>query len=251
MSELPADRRAHVDWLLDLTILPYGGLAVDLGCGRGDDLCLLAARYQAPEARFIGVDHSAAASSLEDLQDPRVTFRSAALDEALPFDDASVDLVYSHNLVECLPDPGHFAVEVGRVLRPGGQAVIAHWDWDTQVYDGSVKAGIRRLVASFADWQQAWMAHADGWMGRRLSGIFAGTKRLEGRVHTRVLTNTEFAEPWFGHANALAMRGPVKRGLASAVDYAQFLEDQAALNDQGRYFYGITGFAYVGYRNAI
>jgi SAM-dependent methyltransferase len=251
MIELPADRRAHLDWLLDLTVLPNNGLAVDLGCGRGDDLCMLAARYQSPEARFIGVDRSDTASSLEALQDSRVMFRSAALDGTLPFDDATLDLVYSHNLVECLPDHRRFATEVARVLRPGGQAVIAHWDWDTQVYDGSAKAGVRRVVCGFADWQQAWMPHADGWMGRRLSGLFAGMTQLDGRVHTRVLTNTEFAEPWFGHANALAMAGPVKRGLVSAADYELFLQDQSALHDQGRYFYAITGFAYVGYRNAI
>jgi hypothetical protein len=146
--------------------------------------------------------------------------------------------------------PSVEALQDARVLRSGGQAVIAHGDWDTQVYNGSVKAGITRLVGSFADWQQAWMPHADGWMGRRLSGIFAGIKQLEGRLHTRVLTNTEFAEPWFGHANALAMAEPVKRGLASTADYEQFLLDQVALHDQGQYFYGITGFAYVGYRNA-
>jgi SAM-dependent methyltransferase len=178
-------------------------------------------------------------------------FRCAALDGSLPFDDATVDLVYSHNLLECLPDRGLFASEIARVLRPGGQAVIAHWDWDTQVYDGSNKGGVRRLVASFADWQQAWMAHADGWMGRRLWGAFAGMKQLDGHVHSRVLTNTEFAAPWFGHANALALAGVVKRGLASAEDYQQFLRDQAALQASGQFFYGITAFAYVACRNAI
>jgi SAM-dependent methyltransferase len=252
MTELPADRRAHLAWLLDLTALPSGGLAVDLGCGRGDDLRLLAARYQAPDARFIGVDQSGeAASSLRELDDPRITFRCAALDGRLPFEDATLDLVYSHNLMECLPDPPMFASEVARVLRPGGQAVIAHWDWDTQLYDGSDKNVVRRLVAAFADWQQAWMANADGWMGRRLWGAFAETERLAGAVHSRVLTNTDFTSPWFGHANALAMEGAVKRGLASAEDYAQFLRDQTVLHTTGRYFYGITAFAYVGYRHAI
>src|SRR4051794_38273656 len=128
MIELPADRHAHLDWLLDLTVLPNNGLAVDLGCGRGDDLCLLAARHHAPEARFIGIDRSDSAPSLQTLQDSRVTFRSAVLDGTLPFGDATLDLVYSHNLLECLPDHARFAAEVARVLRPGGQAVIAHWD---------------------------------------------------------------------------------------------------------------------------
>jgi SAM-dependent methyltransferase len=182
--------------------------------------------------------------------DPRISLRQAALDGQLPLDDASVDLVYSHNLLECLADAGRFAREVARVLRPGGQAVIAHWDWDSQVYDGADKPRVRRLVHAFADWQQAWMAHADGWMGRRLWGVFNATGRFSAAVHARVLTNTAFEAPWFGHENAQAFRSLVKRGLAAAEDCEEFLQEQAALQARGRYFYSITGYAYVGRRAA-
>jgi hypothetical protein len=57
---------------------------------------------------------------------------------------------YSHNLLEYLADPPAFAHEVARVLSPRGQAVVAHWDWDTQVFAGHDKARIRRLVSAFA-----------------------------------------------------------------------------------------------------
>lgn len=97
-----------------------------------------------------------------------MSFRNARLSERLPFDDASFDLVYSHNLLECVPDARAVAEEVARILRPGGQAVIGHWDWDSQLYDSADKTLVRRLIAAYADWQQAWMEHADAWMGRRL-----------------------------------------------------------------------------------
>jgi len=252
VSTLPADRAAHRAWLVALTDVAAGGTIVDLGCGRGEDLALLAERHAAA-ARLVGLDASAAglAAAAAAVADPRISLRQSALDGRLPLDDASVDLVYSHNLVECLPDADAFAREVARVLRPGGQAVVAHWDWDTQTFDGADRARVRRLVHAFADWQQAWMAHADGWMGRRLRGVFDATGRFAGTVHARVLTNDAFEAPWFGHENAHAFRSLVKRGLATADDCEGFLAEQAALHARGRYFYGITGYAYVGTRRTL
>jgi hypothetical protein len=59
-----------------------------------------------------------------------------------------------------------------------------------------------------------------------------------------------YEAPFFGHDNAQAMRSLVKRGLADASDVDGFLRDQQELYEQGRYFYSITGFAYVGTRLA-
>lgn len=246
---IPADRAAHRAWVAGLAdSVPAGGTVVDLGCGRGEDLLLLTERHPAA-AHLVGVDASEAgltAAAEAAGADPRLSFRQAGLDGPLPFDNASVDLVHSHNLLECLADPEAFAREVARVLRPGGQVVVAHWDWDTQVFDGTDKPLVRRLVGAFADWQQAWMAHADGWMGRRLWGVFNATGRFTGEVHARVLTNTMFEAPWFGHENARALGSLVKRGLATREDHDRFLRDQEELHAGGRYFYGITGYAYAG-----
>lgn len=251
-SDPLADRRAHRDWLVSLTTLPPGGAGVDLGCGRGEDVRLLAARYPDARVRLVGVDAlaDALATAAAATPDSRVTFARAPLDDQLPFADAAFDLVYSHNLLECLRDPGAFAREAARVLRPGGQVVVGHWDWDSQLYDGQDKTRVRRLVAAYADWQQAWMAHADGWMGRRLWGVFHTSGRFDGKVHARVLTNTVYEPPAFGYENARAMGALVRRGLAAAEDVDRFWREQAELAAAGRYFYSITGFAYVGQRRA-
>jgi SAM-dependent methyltransferase len=250
-ADVPPDRLAHREWLLSHATLREGGVGVDLGCGRGEDLRLLATRLTAPDIRLIGVDASATsieAAGQANAGDARLSFQCAALDGALPFADASLDLVYSHNLLECLAVPDAFAGEVARVLRPGGRVIVGHWDWESQLFDGSDKSRVRRLVAAYADWQQAWMAHADGWMGRRLWGLFNATRSFEGVAEARVLTNTAFAAPFFGYENAQAMRSLVKRGLAESSDVNEFLREQQELSEQGRYFYGITGFAYVGVR---
>jgi hypothetical protein len=65
-------------------------------------------------------------------------------------------------------------------------------------------------------------------------------------AHTRVLTNSGFSPRHFGYARAQDMRELVKRGLATSLDVDAFLAEQLTLNASGRYFYCITGFAYVG-----
>jgi SAM-dependent methyltransferase len=246
------DLREHRDWLLSFIDVPPGGTVVDLGCGNGGDLLALAARHPDPAARFIGIDasESAVAAAVERAaDDPRVTFQHHRLvGRRVPLEDGAADAVYSHNLLECIGDRPAFAREVGRILRPGGVAVIAHWDFDSQIIDGSDRAAIRRLVHAFADWQQPWMEHADGWMGRRLWGVFAPTGLFDGAVHARVLTNTTYAAPWYGHARVQDFGSLVKRGLASEDDFRRVVAELEELDQAGRYFYGITGYAYAGRR---
>jgi SAM-dependent methyltransferase len=255
LPEMPAssaDVVAHRDWVLAFVEPPRGGVVVDLGCGTGGDLCALAAAHPDPGARFVGIDaaeESLAAARARAAGDARISFRRHHLGDPLPLDDASVDAVYSHNLLECLADPAALSREAARVLRPGGQLVAAHWDWDSQVFDGTDRHRVRRLVHAFADWQQAWMEHADGWMGRRLWGVFHPGGDFTGRVHARVLTNTEYAPGWFGHANAQAFRSLVRRGLAAEEDVEAFEREQVALHREGRYFYGITGYVFAGRRS--
>ncbi|MEX2549291.1 MAG: methyltransferase domain-containing protein [Nitriliruptoraceae bacterium] len=45
--------------------------------------------------------------------------------EALPYDDASFDLVIGHAFIHHLPVPGAAIAEMARILRPGGTLVIA------------------------------------------------------------------------------------------------------------------------------
>lgn len=249
MPELHDDVLAHRDWLLSFIHLPPRGTVIDLGCGDGHDLRTLAAMASGVPIRFVGLDASeqaVATARVRSATESRLQFEAYHLGSSLPFADASVDVVYSSNLLECLADPTTFAREIARILHPAGQVVVSHWDWDSQIFDGDNKPRVRRLVHAYADWQQEWMEHADAWMGRRLSGVLNASGYLEGEIHARVLLNTEYSDPWFGFTNAQAMRSLVKRGLADADDVQAFLSEQALLHEQRRYIYSITGYAYVG-----
>lgn len=253
-TDLPSDQREHRTWLLSRAEIPAGGTWVDLGCGQGVDLLSILSQQPLPALRLIGLDANAEALAVARRQpgadDPRVEFRVHKLGDALPFASASVDVAYSNNLLECLPDRDAFAHEVARVVKPGGWTVMAHWDWDSQLFDSADKHLIRGLVSAFSDWQQPWMDHADGWMGRRLWGTFATTGLFEGSIHARVLTNIEYAPPWYGHARAQDFGALVELGLVSQEQYNRFLTEQEELNRRGKYFYSLVGYVYVGQRIA-
>lgn len=251
MRDSSPDVQAHRAWLRSFVRMPERGKVVDLGCGDGEDLVALAALYPAPEASFLGLDSSEAciAAALErSRHDDRLSFLQRRIGTRLPLADGTVDVIYSSDLFECIADPRALASDIARVLRPGGMVVVGHWDWDSQMYDGSDKDRVRRLVHAFADWQQGWMERADGWMGRRLWGSLAGSGRFDGAPHARVLTNTAFDPSGFGYRRAQDFKYLVDHGLVEAADYENFLREQAELAAQHRYFYSIVGFAYVGIR---
>jgi SAM-dependent methyltransferase len=251
-ASIPPDVLEHRKWLISLLDLAEARYIVDLGCGKGEDLALIADRARA-DAELVGLDSwsaqiEKARTSLQG--DTRISFLEYRVETGpLPFDDASVDILYSNNLLECLRRPRVLIQEIGRVLRPGGQILCAHWDWDSQIIDADDKSVVRRIVHAFCDWQQDWMEHADGWMGRRLSGLF-GSDLFEGGVLTRTLTNTRFEAPWFGHGRIEDFRLLIKHGLVMEQDYERLLAEVRARARSGRYFYSITCYVFCGRKKA-
>jgi len=223
---------------------------LDLGCGKGYDLHRIG-EMLGPDARLVGLDGSeeaieAAKSEVGD--DRRCELILADASRPLPFADGEFDLVYSRDMLECIPDKDALIREVHRVLRPGGQVVFVHWDWDSQVIDGTDKELVRRMIHTFGDWRQKWMADVDSWMGRRLWRTFARSGLFEGQVCPYVVTSTEFAPGHAGYGPINDMEALVRRGMVSHEDYDRFISDIRALAERGEYFYAATTYIYVGRR---
>ena len=105
-----------------------GSVVLDLGCGAGTDL-LIATQMTGPSGRAIGVDMTASM-----LERARASAREMGIDylelhesliEALPLEDASVDVVISNGVIDLVPDKDAVFDEVDRVLRPGGRLQLA------------------------------------------------------------------------------------------------------------------------------
>jgi SAM-dependent methyltransferase len=93
-----------------------GRHVLDLGCRDG----ALTQAY-AGGNEIVGVD--ADREALAEAQKLGIETRWADLDDALPFEDGSFDVVVAGELLEHLRDPRRVASEVLRVLRPGGTFV--------------------------------------------------------------------------------------------------------------------------------
>jgi SAM-dependent methyltransferase len=102
--------------LLDAALVP-GTVALDAGCGRTTRLRFFRDRI----VRLVGVDSDEEAARQNPYLD---AFVPADLDEPLPLEDDSFDLVYANFVVEHLPRPEGTFREWRRVLRPGGHLVL-------------------------------------------------------------------------------------------------------------------------------
>ena len=106
---------------------------------------MLAARRVGPTGRAIGVDMTPAM-----IERARGSARAAGLDnleirqgdaQALPLDDASVDVVISNGVLNLTTDKVEAFREIWRVLKPGGRLQLGDI-----VVESELSEGIRRDV---------------------------------------------------------------------------------------------------------
>jgi SAM-dependent methyltransferase len=110
---------ARVDCGLRLVVPMPGCAYLDIGCANGVLTRLYAKQAQA--ATVAGVDFVDMGLGSD------IAFHRANLDtdEALPFKDASFDVVTCMETLEHLHDTDHVLSEIRRILRPSGYAIIA------------------------------------------------------------------------------------------------------------------------------
>jgi arsenite methyltransferase len=128
--------------------LAPGETVLDLGSGAGFDV-LLAARKVGPAGRAIGVDMTdamlaKARANAEKAGLGNVEFRRGDL-EALPIEDASVDVVISNCVLNLVGDKDRAFREILRVLRPGGRLAVSDMAWAAEP-DPAVRKDLEAVV---------------------------------------------------------------------------------------------------------
>ena len=113
---------------IGLSDAKLGETVLDLGSGGGID-CFLAADRVGETGHVIGVDMTHAMVDLarqnaEKLNAKNVVFKLGKI-EAIPQQDASVDLVISNCVIALSPDKDRVFDEIHRILKPGGRFVVS------------------------------------------------------------------------------------------------------------------------------
>ncbi len=131
-----------------LAELAEGETVLDLGSGGGIDV-ILSARRVGPTGRAIGVDMTdemlaLARKNAAEARMPNVEFRKGDI-EALPLDEAEVDVVISNCVINLSVDKPGVLAEAFRVLKPGGRFAVSD-----VVVRGEIPSEIRRSLEMWA-----------------------------------------------------------------------------------------------------
>jgi len=106
---------------LILNYLPQGGVAADLGCGPGRFCQILL--NKASKVYCVDIDEYAINMAKENIKDDRAVFLNEdASSTSIPA--SSVDLVIMVNAFHDMENKDKVALEVGRILKQGGLALI-------------------------------------------------------------------------------------------------------------------------------
>ncbi len=224
MTDEPVGTKAFFDALDDyrfdkLRYLPqlvdFGGFRgqrlLEVGCGIGTDLT----RFARGGARVTGVDLSETAI---DLAGKNLALHGVSADElrvangeALPYADASFDVVYGHGVIQYTADPAALIRECHRVLKPGGTGIFMVYNrvsWlnalskvmkvpleheDAPVLKKFSISEFRALLAPFAEarivperFPVKSRLHG-GWKGIAFNTVFVGTFNALPRAWVRPL----------------------------------------------------------------
>src|SRR5579884_1076563 len=149
------DVAAQWEHAFELLDAQPGQAVLDVGCDRGDALCLLLAGQ--PLLRCaVGLDSSSGRLSAAHALAERLATASRPLlvqgdGRRLPFADGAFDRVFCADTLEWIQPPLAGLREIRRVLAPEGQALLVHSDFDSQVFAGPAPALSQTIVHAFND----------------------------------------------------------------------------------------------------
>ena len=155
----------------------HGSYVVDAGCGPGLWTPLLA-RAIGYRGRILGVDISPEAlvtayRRMHGKRYERIVKYKRSMLEQLPVPSGSVDLIFSANVSQYLPEPVTTFAAMGRNLVPGGRLVIKDIDFGTMRFH-NIDSGLQaRVFQARERWEQlrvdAGFSFEDSWVGSKLA----------------------------------------------------------------------------------
>lgn len=188
---------------------PSGKRVLDVGCGVG----MYTQAFLRHTSRVFGIELEA--QRAEEARS-RASGVVQGVGERLPFEDAAFDVVFSHEVLEHVSDDRACAVEMARVVRPGGRIVIfipnRLYPFETHgiFWRGQYRFGNVPLVNYLPDCLRDRLApHVRAYTAHSLRRLFTG-------LPVRVLHHTRI---YPGYDN-IAARAPALARALRLITYA-------------------------------
>jgi SAM-dependent methyltransferase len=128
--------------VLDATGVGNGTTLLDVGCGGGFALLLAAGRG----AVVAGLDATQPLLDIAAERVPQATLTAGDLEDPLPFDSGSFDVVTAFNAVQYAADPVAVLVNMRKVTRSGGMLGVVVWGPPAQCESGVLFAELGPLM---------------------------------------------------------------------------------------------------------
>lgn len=230
--------------ILRALALQPGERAIDIGSGPGLLACEMAVAV-GTGGRICGVDVSENMLALARARRPPAASGPIEYQEAdahtLPYADASFDVAVCTQVYEYVDDVPAALLELGRVLRPGGRALVLDTDWDSIVWRSGDDDRMRRVL-------RAWDGHlADPHLPRRLTGLlgdagFSVTQRAAIPLLNVGYDPDTYSAGLIEFVSAFVSR----RGEITAGEITAWATDLTSLGPA--YFFSLNRYLFVGVR---
>lgn len=227
---------------LEIMRISTGDVAVDVGCGTGEDVCTIG-RLVSSTGRAIGVDISSTmiktARQRAVATHSQATFVQADVFR-LPFRHESIDALRAERLLQHTRDADRAVRELVRVVRPGGRIVSWEGDLDLFIVDAPDYEASRVVQRLACD------QFLNGAIGHRLHRMFLDAGLIEVGSTPLLYTITDFdlieSALDFNACVTLA----VSRRLLDEARAIRWIESLSSANRAGRFRSVAGGFITFG-----
>ena len=214
---------------------------LDVGCGTGI-LSQTALTASAPAA-LMGIDRTPGqvAHAADHVGDGRARFEVADA-QALPFIEASFDVVVSGLVLNFVPEPHQAVREMHRVVRPGGVVGATVWDFEAEL---SPSGPLRRALKAMA-------IEVAPLPGTQASALFeqAGLEDVDTTTIEVSVAFADIADFWDSQTTSYSPTTKMIEGLSAATQksLAETLRKLAAAQIDGSIRYAARANAVKGRR---
>jgi ubiquinone/menaquinone biosynthesis C-methylase UbiE len=220
---------------IDAMGLRPGDAGLDVGCGTGDEVRLIAERVGS-SGRAVGVDVSGDLLATARERTPAGMAAEFVVADAhtLPFADGEFASARVERTLQHVADPAAVIAQLARIVRPGGRVVAAEPDWDTLV----ISSGDQQTTRAILDEHRESVRNPA--VGRAVAGYFADAGIAVNTVDAEAIVIRDAAA-----ARAMFLLDDAVERVGTDVA-PRWLSDLGEQSARGAFCAALTGFRIVG-----